>query len=155
MATLPSKVVVMFVQSLTISKVLIEASFEGADKSVLKYKNMNWYSSTWQRAYITNVLHHQTSSKASEYYCYCNKYRADFRSQRDSGIGLWNKIITQNDLCRLNIGIYVPRGTWGSLNSHSLKSSCVKSGRVWITLFFVFWPFSVLATSIISEIYLQ
>ena len=34
----PSKVIVMFVQSLVISKALIEASFEGADKSVLKYK---------------------------------------------------------------------------------------------------------------------
>ena len=44
MATLPSKVVVMFVQSLTISKVLVEASFEGANNSVLKYKHMKDYS---------------------------------------------------------------------------------------------------------------
>ena len=45
MATLPSKVVVTFAQSLTISKVLIEASYEGVDKSDLKYKNMKEYSS--------------------------------------------------------------------------------------------------------------
>jgi hypothetical protein len=44
-APLPSKFVVMFVQPLAISKVLIEASFEGTDKSALKYKNMNDYSS--------------------------------------------------------------------------------------------------------------
>ena len=44
-APLPSKFVVMFVQSLAIPKVLIEASFEGADKSVLKYENMKDYSS--------------------------------------------------------------------------------------------------------------
>ena len=36
----PPKAVVMFDQSLAILKVLIEASFEGADKSVLKYKNI-------------------------------------------------------------------------------------------------------------------
>ena len=44
-ASLPSKIVVIFVQSLTILKVSIKASFEGADKSVLKYNNMKDYSS--------------------------------------------------------------------------------------------------------------
>jgi hypothetical protein len=44
-APLPSKFVVIFVQPLAISKVLIEASFEGANKSALKYKNMYDYSS--------------------------------------------------------------------------------------------------------------
>ena len=42
-APLPSKLVVMFVQSLAIPKVLIEALFEGANKSVLKYENMKDY----------------------------------------------------------------------------------------------------------------
>ena len=44
-APLHSKVVVMFVQSLTIAKVLIGASSEGADRSTLKYKNMTDYLS--------------------------------------------------------------------------------------------------------------
>ena len=50
MASLPSKVVVMFVQSLSILKFLIDASFEGADKSGLKYKKMKDYSTIRQRA---------------------------------------------------------------------------------------------------------
>ena len=83
MASLPSKVVVI-VQSLTNSKVLIEVSFKGVDKSFLKIKKI------WK----------------------------DYSSER---------------------------GTWGSLNSYSFKSSSIKSGRVWITCFFNFSSDSVIS----------
>ena len=143
----------MFVQSLTISKVLIEASFEGVDKSVLKYKNMKDYSSSWRRSHITMSytirLHHRFPNITA----LATITEIIFFPDGDSERRKWNKITFHIDLRRKNTSIYFPQGTWGSLNSHSFKASGIKLGRVWITFFFVFLPYSVLATLIISEIY--
>jgi len=149
-----SKVVVMFVQSLTILKVF-EVSFEFADKSVPKYKSMINYLLVWHRAHITMAYTIRVYQRLPSITAINTNIEIIFFPSGDSERGKWNKIITQTDFYMSNISIYVPRGTWGTLNSLSIKSSSIKPGRVWITIFFVFLLDSVFAKSIIPGIYLK